>query len=187
MTKPAAEASFYEAVLDDPRNSQWSTLQASPYRRLYEATAALVPRGRTLVELGCGTGRVAPLLIARAPSYIGLDFAPRLIEEARRYCPGGAFLVADLRSDPLPPAQTYVANEVLEHLDDDIGLFDRLPRGSTVVFSVPSCDSASHVRHFPVRGQAWTRYRGELELEAVKYVPHGTRGRFFHLLRGVVR
>jgi trans-aconitate methyltransferase len=182
--KPAAPPAFYEQVLDDPRNSQWAALEANPYRPLYERTAALVPAGTAVVEIGCGTGRLAPLLITRASSYVGLDFAPRLIAEARRYTPGASFLVADIRSDPLPAGDTYVANEVLEHLDDDLGLLELIPAGATVVFSVPSFDSASHVRHFPVRGQARRRYERVLRIDRVEYVPHGRRGRFFHLVRG---
>lgn len=176
---------FYDRVLDDPRNSQWQPLRDNPYRRLWERTAAFVPEHRSVVELGCGSGRLAPLLMAKSRSYIGLDFAPRLVGEAQRYCPAGVFMVRDLRFDPIPDAEVYVANEVMEHLDDDLGLLERLPKGATVVFSVPSFDSASHVRHFPVRGEAQRRYAGLVAITHVEYVPHGHAGRFFHLMRGV--
>lgn len=183
----AAPAEFYERVLDDPRNSQWRPLAGNPYQPLWEATAALVPVGASIVELGCGTGRLAPLLRARGRTYLGIDFAPRLIAEARRYDPASAFVVADLRTDPIPEAEVYVANEVLEHLDDDLGLLRRLPRHSLAIFSVPSFDSESHVRFFPERGPTRERYAAAVLLDHVDYVPHGTHGRFFHLFRGSVR
>lgn len=185
--KAAAPAEFYERVLDDARNSQWRAVEGNPYQRLWERTADLVPSGASVVELGCGTGRLGSLLHARARTYVGLDFAPRLIEEARRFAPGATFEVADLRTDPIPEAEAYVANEVMEHLDDDLAILNRLPYGATVVFSVPSFDSASHVRFFPERGQALERYGPAVAIDHVEYLAHGTRGRFFHLIRGTIR
>lgn len=185
--KPAAGPGFYDRALADRRNSQWLPLRANPYRMLWAATAELVPGRATIVELGCGTGRLAPLLAARGRSYLGLDFAPAVIAEARRYFPEGRFEVADLTRDPIPEADVYVADEVLEHLDDDLGLLAALPCGSLVVLSVPSFDSAAHVRFFPVWGDAADRYRVLLELDRALRIPHGKAGRFFHLLRGRVR
>lgn len=181
--RPAAPETFYERVLDDPRNSQWRPLDGNPYQALWERTAELVPRDQDVVELGCGTGRLAPLLAERSRSYIGVDFAPRLIREARAHS-AADFRVLDLRTDPIPAADVYVANEVLEHLDDDLGLLRRLPEGAMVIVSVPSFDSASHVRYFPDRGAARERYAEVLDIDQWDFVPHGRNGRFFTLLRG---
>ena len=181
----AAPSLFYDLALEDPRTSQLQPVAGNPYQHLWQCTAALVPSGSSVVELGCGTGRLASLLVSHARSYLGLDFSSRCIAAARRFVPAARFVVADLRTDPIPDAEVYVANEVLEHLDDDLALLRRLPVGALVVLSVPSFDSASHVRHFPRRGQAAQRYARALTVETVDYVPHGTRGRYFHLLRGV--
>lgn len=185
--KMAEGPDFYDRALDDPRNSSWHPIEGNQYALLWRSTAAMVPEGATVVELGCGTGRLASLIAGKAKHYVGLDFAPRCIAEARRFLPDVIFLVADLRSTPLPDADVYVANEVMEHLDDDRGLVERIPSGATVILSLPSFDSASHVRHFPERGQALHRYADLLDIDTVVYVPHGRRGRFFHLLRGVRR
>ncbi len=179
----AAGPAFYDRALADRRNSQWLAVERNPYRPLWEATAALVPEGVSLVELGCGTGRLASLLVPKVRAYLGIDFAPACIAEARRFVPDAAFLVADLRNG-VPEAEVYVANETLEHLDDDLALLRSLPSGSLVILSVPSFDSAAHVRHFPERWQALDRYALALAVDHVEYVPHGTRGRFFHLIRG---
>lgn len=182
--RPAAGPRFYERVLDDKRNASWLPLDRNPYRPLYERTAELVPEGASVVELGCGTGRLAPLILGRARTYVGIDFAPRLIREAQRYEPRGWFVVGDLRKE-IPAAEVYVANEVLEHLDDDVGLLRRLPVGSVVIVSVPSFDSKSHVRWFPEQAQAAERYGDVLAIDHLEYVPHGKAGRFFSLLRGI--
>jgi trans-aconitate methyltransferase len=173
----AAPAAFYDSRLARTDSS------LDAYRPLFRAAAALLPAGR-VVELGCGTGRFAAFIGER--DYVGLDFAPGHIEAARRYQPDCDFRVADLRTDPIPPADAYVALEVLEHLDDDLGLLRRLPSAATVVLSVPSFDSASHVRFFVARGSAAARYGPELAIDTVRYVEL-KRGAYFHLLRGTRR
>lgn len=155
------------------------------YRPLFGEALNLIPPRSAVVELGCGPGRFAKLLLAsnRAASYTGLDFAPKTIKEAARFVGKDLFIVADLRTCQIPPADVYVSLEVLEHLDDDLGLLERLPEGSLVVLSVPSFPSESHVRWFPKDGDAAKRY-GEiltLDHEQVVRLPSGA---FFHLLRG---
>lgn len=178
---------FYDAALDDQRNSQWLPLWKNPYRFLWLRAAALVPHRSAVVELGCGTGRLGPILASTARSYVGLDFAPRCIAEAQRSAPSLRFEVADLRTDPIPEADVYVALEFLEHVAHDLALLRRLPKGALVVASLPSFDSHAHVRFFPKRGEPERRYAEVLTIDRVEYVPHGRAGRFFHLLRGTVR
>jgi len=182
-TRPAVEAAFYEerhAVVGDSRLDR--------YLPLYIAAANLVPEGANVVELGCGSGRFAELLLGhvRLSSYLGLDFAPALIEEAMERAAAPLFAVADLRTDPIPLASVYVSLEVLEHLDDDLGLLQRLPSRSLVILSVPSFDSASHVRTFPEPGSARARYEPFLRIREEQRIdlPNGA---FFHLLAGRVR
>ncbi len=54
-------------------------------------------RARGLVlELGCGTGRLASLLRRQAIPYLGLDPSAEMLDRARRNAPGVPFLRADL-------------------------------------------------------------------------------------------
>ncbi len=178
-------AEFYDRLLDNPKTPYLGSVHDSPYLPMYRVVAALVPAG-SVVELGCGTGRLAKMLIEAGHPYVGLDFAERLLEEARAYVEGD-FRLADLRTDPIPPAATYVATEVLEHLDDDLALLARLPLFATVVLSAPSFDSESHVRHFPERGSARERYEGLLAIDHEEYVDLPRKGAYFHILLGVRR
>lgn len=173
MGKLAEPAAFYDAALSKLN-------YRGGYRDLWQRTARLVPPGVSVVELGCGPGLLLPYLGARP--YIGLDFSAAAIALARHTFPRADFRVSDVR-EPIPVADAYVMNEVLEHLDDDLGLLRSLPP-SIVVMSVPSFDSASHVRFFPKEGSAVKRYGRALAIDHVEYVPHGTAGRFFHLMRG---
>lgn len=173
MAKLAEPPAFYDAAL--PKANY-----RGGYRDLWRRTAKLVPKDATVVELGCGPGMLLPYLGIR--SYVGLDFSPNAIATARRMYPRADFRVADVR-EPIPAADVYVMNEVLEHLDDDLALLRSLPP-STVVLSAPSFDSASHVRFFAKEGAAVKRYGRVLAIDHTEYVRHGSAGRFFHLIRG---
>jgi 2-polyprenyl-3-methyl-5-hydroxy-6-metoxy-1,4-benzoquinol methylase len=61
------------------------------YNEIYHADQltrfdALLPdvQGKTILDLGCGTGRIARYLAARGALVHGIDFAPKMIETARR-------------------------------------------------------------------------------------------------------
>ena len=60
--------------------------------------------GATVVDVGCGTGRLEPYLAARGLSPHGIDLSPEMIRVARRDHPGFGFDVADLRELPFTDA-----------------------------------------------------------------------------------
>lgn len=62
----------------------------------------LAPRARQLA-LGCGTGRLAADLPARAFSVTGLDISEEMLAYARRNAPAAEFVAADARAFALPP------------------------------------------------------------------------------------
>jgi malonyl-CoA O-methyltransferase len=96
----------------------------NPLQGLEEpAVRALVgdPRGLSVLDMGCGTGRHALWLAAAGATVTAVDFSDGMLAEARRK-PGAdaiRFLVADLHQ-PLPlPDRAFdlvVSGLVLEHL-----------------------------------------------------------------------
>lgn len=54
-----------------------------------------VPRGGDVLDLGVGTGRTTPFLVAIARRYVGLDYVASMLEEARRLHPDVDFIVGD--------------------------------------------------------------------------------------------
>lgn len=95
--------------------------KASAFHREDEAYLKfLVPKGKRVLEIGCGTGDT---LASLAPSYgLGIDFSPGMIEQAKKAHPELSFLVGDAE-DP----ETY--SGISEKFDyivvvDAIGSFD---------------------------------------------------------------
>lgn len=57
---------------------------------------AMVPRGATILDAGCGTGRVAGYLAERGHDVWGVDLDPALVEVARADHPGARFQCQNL-------------------------------------------------------------------------------------------
>jgi hypothetical protein len=53
--------------------------------------------------------------VGLAASYVGVDIVPELIERNRRQYPGRKFLLADIVSDDLPPADLILCRDALVH------------------------------------------------------------------------
>ena len=102
----------------DPWSFRTSPYEQERFERTLEALSR--PHYRALLEIGCGNGELARRLSTRTARYVGLDAAPRALEEARRAVPNGEFVEAYLPG-PLPdaPFEAVVLSEVLYFLDRD--------------------------------------------------------------------
>ncbi len=88
--------------------------------------------GLTILDLGCGTGLMAPYLRPHADRLVGVDIAEKMLEQAQQR--GGydelahADITAYLGRLPSPP-DLIVAADVLVYLGDLAPLFGALPKG----------------------------------------------------------
>lgn len=82
---------------------------------------------RTVLDLGCGWGRLAGAF--PADRYTGIDINPKAVERARALHPDYRFEQAAF-DDPLPARDLCVASSVLLHADDRnvAGLAERMSR-----------------------------------------------------------
>jgi SAM-dependent methyltransferase len=89
----------------------------------------LVPEGKRVLELGCGTGR---LLAALRPSEgVGIDLSPAMIDEARRQHPGMTFRCGDIETAETlaglgDPFDYIVLIDAVGYLTDVQGTLERL-------------------------------------------------------------
>ena len=90
----APEASVAAYSLNDPAVLAAATAEIVDWL----AAEALIGPDRDVLDLGCGTGRVAAALAPRCRSVLGLDASPGMVAEARRRH-GGA---ANLRFETTP-------------------------------------------------------------------------------------
>jgi len=82
------------------------------------------PRGREVLDVGCGTGFFTAYYLGRGARVTGIDIAPVSIETLRARHPEARFLLADVgeREIPLPQEGRFAlvnAMDVLYHITDD--------------------------------------------------------------------
>ncbi|ERS46881.1 hypothetical protein HMPREF1282_01544 [Corynebacterium sp. KPL1856] len=70
---------------------------------------AMVERNSTILDAGCGTGRVGGELLRRGHSVVGVDVDPILIEHAEHDFPDGHWFVGDLCEEEVPEGPFDIA------------------------------------------------------------------------------
>jgi SAM-dependent methyltransferase len=84
------------------------------------ARAGVDPRGRRVLDVGCGTGFFTAHYLGRGAHVTGLDIAPTSIERLRARHPEARFLLADVSEAELEETFDIVnAFDVLYHITDD--------------------------------------------------------------------
>ena len=155
---------YYDKVFkEDKRYTGHYT--ESPYCGIWKQLALYIPKGSSIVDLGCGPGQFAELLYDIGfTDYYGIDLSKIAINVTKgKGLNGFKFKQADLKTCEIPEADVYVACEVLEHITDDLGLLGRLPKGKLIVGSVPTYDSEGHVRYFKDFEDIKNRYKSRID------------------------
>ena len=88
----------------------------------------LDPKGRTILDVGCGLGDLVPYLESRTGGdfhYIGIDIAGKLIDDARATYgrAGREFYTGDIFSVTIPPVDIAVLSGALSFKVDGIELY----------------------------------------------------------------
>jgi SAM-dependent methyltransferase len=125
----------------------WRQKQASgaptPTNQRAEKTASVLGHGKILLDIGCGSGALSPLLRNRFETIIGLDFIEDVLVEARR---AGVVPVCANFSNPLPfltdTFDVVVLLSTLQYALDPKKLLQEASRvarpGGIVCLSVPN-------------------------------------------------
>ncbi len=183
QTNPAAPDAFAGAAANQAMGSDYyDTVYASSerytqdYRDMsyYPMWAQAIHTVRSLgnpsiLEVGCGVGHLAEYLHDEGfTKYHGFDFSEQAVAMAKKRTDQD-FAVADAY-DPASYDYDYdvaITLEVLEHLDDDLGVLRQLKAGSYVIFSLPTFDDPAHVRFFTNPGQIIQRYQPLVDFKAL--------------------
>ncbi len=87
-------------VYDSPGVAAYYAAQGEllkPERQILSRLAAEI-RGRSVLDLGVGSGRTTPHLCALAGSYVGVDYSEEMIRQCRARFPGTDFRRGDARN-----------------------------------------------------------------------------------------
>lgn len=103
-----------------PERDRWLARNAYYYEEETRYLRFLVPEGRTVLEIGCGTG--ALLAALRPARGVGIDFSPRMIALAREQHPDLHFIVGDAEDADTLNAAGEPFDFVI--LQDTFGLLD---------------------------------------------------------------
>ena len=178
MTARQLGGDYYDNMyLTDDRT--FERPRSSPYYPLFSKVIQLVRQERlgSVIEVGCGSGVLAEMLLAAGVQHHGFDISPAAIEKARRRNPTGDFFVADA-TDARAYAAFYdglVCCEVLEHVEHDLAAIERWKAGSLCICSVPNFDYESHVRFFRSEREVAARYGELLEIQLIERIPKSAR------------
>jgi len=114
---------FFERLAPDI--DRWRRHSRYYHAELARICRFIVPRGASVLELGCGTG---DLLAALEPADgMGVDLSPRMVVRARERHPGLRFEIADAES--MHTDRTFdfiVLSDLVGHLEDVQAAFERL-------------------------------------------------------------
>ena len=82
----------------------------------------LIPPGKRVLELGCGSGSPETQRLAERFRLTGVDISPRQVERARAAVPGAEFLCADFTELELPESSfdAVVSFYVFNHVPRDL-------------------------------------------------------------------
>lgn len=184
----AASPAWYDEHYRLSLGAYDSHYTASVYLPVWEEIADRIGADTSVLEVGCGSGQLAQLLADRGlKRYRGFDFSPFAVELARKRLPDAHLDVADARTTSLFDEASYevvLCTEVLEHLDDDIGVLRRVKPGARVLATVPNFDSTSHLRFFADEEAVFGRYGQTLDDLTVTRVSL-RRGSVIFLLDGL--
>lgn len=100
---------------------EWGDTSLSFLPALDRLVLESLPTGSRILDLCCGTGRVAAVLADRGFRVTGLDSSPRMLELARSQAPGVDLVLADARTFTLP-GQFEAVVSVYDSLNHVLGI-----------------------------------------------------------------
>lgn len=154
-TSTEQKAPYYDAIFS-------KSSDMSRYEEIYKKVAGLA-KGKVL-DVGCGTAEMQKYI----KDYHGFDFSEEAVKIAKNpnVWPEDAYNINNYTCHAFnDPYETYLALEVLEHLDD-FRVIKNIPKGKTIIFSVPSFSDPSHLRVYTEKILRM-RYEGLINIEQI--------------------
>ena len=144
--------------------------------------------GDRVLDIGCGPGHFGHMLMdGGIDQYVGIDFSAVAVMMAKKKMPTARIIQASITDGVSYDdfmGYTVTAIEVLEHIEDDIALIKKLPKGK-IIFSVPNYNSNNHYRAYADEEFILDYYRQVIEIdEVVKFEMSKTS--FIYVCKGKI-
>jgi len=125
-----------------------------------------------IIEVGCGPGQLANMFFDNEIcDYRGIDFSAVAIEmaKANNKMHPDVFMVDNAYNSEIFSSDynTVVLLEVLEHIDNDLLVLNKIRKNAHVIFSVPNYYSYSHMRWFDSKDEILERYGNIVDIESI--------------------
>ena len=144
----------------------------SPYLPIYQEAAREIQKDESVLDLGSGWGKFAKVLQNQDHfpwCYLGVDFSEVNVKIAEEYLPHFDFECRNILSpyvfSLMERFRTIVFIQTLEHIEDDLKIVGNIPKGKNVIITVPSYDSPSHVRRFPMLKDVRRRFEPFIDIK----------------------
>lgn len=166
---------YYNEVYSESPDYNCS-YKESKYFFMWQDVIKNLNKKERIADLGCGVGQFAEMLIDNGFNYsFGVDFSETAIDMCKRL--DASFYVGDLLDEfNFKEYDTAIIFEVLEHIEKDLGIIERIPSGKRVIFSVPNFDDPAHVRTFQNGREIYERYSHLIEIEKIETIQVRKRG-----------
>ncbi len=167
-------AADYDALyeMDDMTHDRLVRAYLPLFRRVTEIVSQHRPTA--VLEVGCGRGVLAEMLMAAGIPYGGgFDFNSIAVAKAQARNGWDCHFVADAinpRSYAWPNYDEIVCCEVLEHIERDLDAVRLWPPGTLCVASVPNFDDRTHVRYFRREAEIYERYGSLLDIDRIERI-----------------
>lgn len=183
-------AEFYDLLHSEVDVS----VTAARYYRLFRkvVTAVRDHGSRSVLEVGCGSGFLAQMLLRQyRGDYGGFDFSPVAVRNAGdRTGRPELFFVGDALDAQCYSRDydTIVCTEVLEHIDADLDVVHLWRDGTWCVCTVPNFAADGHVRFFATSQEVATRYGQLIDIKSITktarpLIPDGSLTTYLRNLR----
>jgi 2-polyprenyl-3-methyl-5-hydroxy-6-metoxy-1,4-benzoquinol methylase len=132
------------------------------YYPMWQKALEFIPKKNRVADFGCGCGHFVKMLILGGFNFVyGCDFSKVAIGLAIKRVAvkqKKKLFVKDLYEETFTDYDTVTMFEVLEHIERDLDILKKIPKGKQVIFSVPSFNYRSHVRFFKDVDEIKDRY-----------------------------
>ncbi|PAF52442.1 class I SAM-dependent methyltransferase [Helicobacter sp. 13S00477-4] len=179
-TKTQKNAAFYDRVYQKDKSIK--NYKTSIYYPGWEYACKILTEyginNANILDIGCGSGDFAQMLYEKKfHQYKGIDFSIQALNIAKEKTPlwKNHFKLQDIsKISKISKIYTHICIfEVLEHIDEDFSILEKIPSKTNIIASVPNFYSQGHVRIFENQETIISRYNHllffkdffELELE----------------------